>query len=204
MTKRKIYLASSWRNGYQRQVLAALREDDHEVYDFRNPAPGQKGFAWSAIDPDWQSWDAQQYRAALDHAIAIEGYGFDKRALDWCDTCVCLLPCGKSAHLEAGYVAGQGKEVFFLLYGPKPEPELMYKLGHGVFEGILQLLNRLAQPRPEHPHAALLREVRELPDPRRNLLNHNERELIQLCNRLGEALSAKRDLETWTHGDGGV
>jgi hypothetical protein len=34
----KIYLASSWRNTYQPDVLAQLREQ-FEVYDFRNPAP---------------------------------------------------------------------------------------------------------------------------------------------------------------------
>ena len=34
----------------------------------------------------------------------------------------------------------------------------------------------------------LLKEVRDLPDPRRNLLSHNERELIGLCRRLADAL----------------
>ncbi|MDR3427782.1 hypothetical protein [Silvimonas sp.] len=37
---------------------------------------------------------------------------------------------------------------------------------------------------------ALLQEVRELPNPKRNLLTHNERELIDLCNRLAAALVA--------------
>jgi hypothetical protein len=37
---------------------------------------------------------------------------------------------------------------------------------------------------------ALLQEVRELPNPDRSLLTHNERELIGLCNRLAEALAA--------------
>ena len=47
----RIYVASSWRNTLQPGVVAALRGDGHEVYDFRNPAPGVKGFAWSEIDP---------------------------------------------------------------------------------------------------------------------------------------------------------
>lgn len=33
----KIYLASSWRNQYQAEVLAALRASGAEVYDFKNP-----------------------------------------------------------------------------------------------------------------------------------------------------------------------
>ena len=35
--KRKIYVASSWRNEYYPEVVAKLREAGHEVYDFRNP-----------------------------------------------------------------------------------------------------------------------------------------------------------------------
>ena len=43
---RRIYLASSWRNTYQAQVLAELRGAGFEVYDFKNPAPGNQGFGW--------------------------------------------------------------------------------------------------------------------------------------------------------------
>ena len=48
-TNHRIYLASSWRNPRQPEVLAALRADGHEVYDFRNPAPGDNGFSWREI-----------------------------------------------------------------------------------------------------------------------------------------------------------
>ena len=43
----RIYVASSWRNTHQQAIVAALREAGHDVYDFRNPRPGDKGFAWS-------------------------------------------------------------------------------------------------------------------------------------------------------------
>lgn len=43
---RRIYVASSWRNPIQPEVVRHLREAGHEVYDFRNPAPGQEGFSW--------------------------------------------------------------------------------------------------------------------------------------------------------------
>ena len=33
----RIYVASSWRNKYQPEVVAALRKAGHGVYDFRNP-----------------------------------------------------------------------------------------------------------------------------------------------------------------------
>ena len=47
----KIYIASSWRNSYQQDVVSFLRNKGHEVYDFRNPPHGNGGFQWSDIDP---------------------------------------------------------------------------------------------------------------------------------------------------------
>lgn len=44
-----------------------------------------------------------------------------------------VLPCGRSAHTEAGWMAGRGKKV--VVYIPKmEEPELMYKLFDRVVE----------------------------------------------------------------------
>lgn len=45
----KIYVASSWRNAYQPQVVDALRKEGNEVYDFRNPAEGDNGFLVSTF-----------------------------------------------------------------------------------------------------------------------------------------------------------
>jgi nucleoside 2-deoxyribosyltransferase len=127
----KIYVASSWRNEFQPNIVNQLRADGHEVYDFRNPAPNNNGFRWSAIDPNWLGWTPEAFAKLLDHPIAQEGYALDKAALDWCDTCVMVLPCGRSAHLEAGYAAGRGKRTIFYLRPEKFEPELMYLLGNG-------------------------------------------------------------------------
>jgi hypothetical protein len=102
---RRIYVASSWRNGYQQAVVESLRQLGHEVYDFRHPAPGNDGFHWSEIDPAWKDWNQSAFAAALQHPIAVDGFGRDMSALEWCDTCVLVLPCGRSAHLEAGWAA---------------------------------------------------------------------------------------------------
>ena len=48
--KRKIYLAISWRNEQQQDLVQLIRKHGHEVYDFKNPSPGNIGFAWSQID----------------------------------------------------------------------------------------------------------------------------------------------------------
>jgi hypothetical protein len=48
----KIYIASSWRNAAQPALVQCLRNQGHEVYDFRNPPPPgiPGGFQWSEID----------------------------------------------------------------------------------------------------------------------------------------------------------
>lgn len=124
----RIYVASSWRCGRQPEVVAALRAAGHEVYDFRNPRPGDQGFHWSEIDPEWQRWSPAQFRAAMTHPIAESGFSSDFQAMQWAEACVLVLPCGRSAHLEAGWFAGAGKALVILL-AEGCEPELMYRMG---------------------------------------------------------------------------
>jgi hypothetical protein len=146
---RRIYVASSWRNGDQPRIVAVLRGAGHAVYDFRNPAPGNNGFRWTEIDPDWLHCRPARYAALVrTHPTALAGFDHDKAALDWCDTCVLVLPCGRSAHLEAGYAAGQGKRVIVYLQEDRFEPELMYLLCDGfVFsdEGMVAAVGREEQ-----------------------------------------------------------
>jgi hypothetical protein len=121
----KIYVASSWRNVLQPGIVSMLRHSGHEVYDFRNPAPGNTGFAWSAIDLAWQDWTPAQYRDALEHPIAKAGFTCDMNALRSCDACVLVLPSGRSASFEFGWAIGNGKRGAVVMFD-KFEPELMY------------------------------------------------------------------------------
>jgi len=138
----KIYVASSWRNEQQQEVVAALRADGHEVYDFKNPAPGQKGFSWSEIDPKWKHWTVSEYRSALEHPIAIRGFNSDFDAMKWADACVMVMPCGRSAHTEAGWMKGSGK-ITIILQEKEAEPELMYKVFDLVTDSLDELIGHL-------------------------------------------------------------
>lgn len=122
----KIYVASSWRNLLQPAIVVILREGGHEVYDFKNPAPGNHGFAWSSIDENWQNWTPGEYRKALEHPIAKAGFDCDMRALQDCDACVLVLPSGRSASFEFGWAIGNGKRGAVVMF-EKCEPELMYR-----------------------------------------------------------------------------
>lgn len=126
-SSRRVYVASSWRNALQPIVVRELRAAGHEVYDFRNPRLGDNGFHWSEIDPDWLGWSPAAYRELLDHPIAVAGFAIDFDAMQWADTFVLVLPCGRSAHLEAGWATGAGKPTSILLSEEGFEPELMYR-----------------------------------------------------------------------------
>jgi nucleoside 2-deoxyribosyltransferase len=124
-------------------MVTWLRSLGHEVYDFRNPTTGDNGFSWREIDPGWLHWTRDQYLTALTSDEAKRGYRFDKDALDWCDTRVLLLPCGRSAHLEAGYAIGRQKPTFIVL-DETFEPELMYLLGARIVAHRDDLMRDLA------------------------------------------------------------
>lgn len=140
MQQRKIYVASSWRNNLQGFIVEDLRRLGHEVYDFKNPPHGRGGFSWSDVDPEWKDWTPEKYREALRHPIAEAGYNSDLSGIVWADTCVIVLPCGRSAHTEAGYMKGLGKAVYVVQFD-KHEPELMYKVFDGIITSGSELFN---------------------------------------------------------------
>lgn len=123
-----IYVATSWRNPLYEGVLSVLRVAGLAFYDFKHPAPGVSGFAWSDVDPHWVVWTPAAYREGMAHPRASEGFGLDMDALKACDTLLLVLPCGSSAHLELGYAIGAGKTtIIYYPYDIQIEPELMYK-----------------------------------------------------------------------------
>lgn len=136
----KIYVASSWRNMYYESVVKRLCEAGHDVYDFRNPPHGGNGFHWTDVDENAPNWTFDEYAQGLHHPLAERQFKADLDALRWADTCVLVLPCGRSAHTEAGWMAGAGKRV--IAYIPEMvEPELMYKL----FDEVVGTLDGLEQ-----------------------------------------------------------
>lgn len=139
----RIYVASSWRNQHQPQVCTWLMNWGHLIYDFRNP-PGQAGFAWRDIEEGWKDWSQERYRELLlHHPKAAHGFVADFRGMSWADTCVLVLPSGRSAHLEAGWFSGAQRRL--IVYMPqKEEPDLMYLLAHALVFNRDELFEALA------------------------------------------------------------
>jgi len=139
-----IYVASSWRNEYQQAIVSILRKEGYGVYDFRNPGPGDRGFAWSEIDPLWKLWRMDQIRSALENPIAKTGYLKDFTAMSTCDIGVLVLPAGTSSHMEAGWIVGAGKPL--IIYCPifeRVEAELMHRMAAAIVCDTTELVEKV-------------------------------------------------------------
>ena len=79
-----------------------------KVYDFRNPPSGDPGFKWSSVSEDYMEWTPAEYRDMLQHPKAERQFHNDIEAMEACDTCVLVLPCGRSAHTEPEMVVRRG------------------------------------------------------------------------------------------------
>jgi hypothetical protein len=139
----RIYVASSWRNPFQPEIVEALRLDGHAVYDFRAPNVAFGGFKWGDIDLEPGTVTAADYRdKLLTHPMASRGFVADLRAMQWADTCLLVLPSGRSAHLEAGWFCGQGKRCIILTRDGE-EPELMALLATDICISMEEVMRAL-------------------------------------------------------------
>jgi nucleoside 2-deoxyribosyltransferase len=142
---KRIYIASSWKNAARVRALAdLLRARGHEVFDFTDPDTRREGFEnylYSASRAMGKPREMIEYTELLAAPETRKAFRSDKAGLDWADTVVLLLPCGRSAHLEAGYGVGQGKQVHILGDLPLGEFEVMYMFAercyHEADVGIL-------------------------------------------------------------------
>lgn len=139
----KIYVASSWRCERQPEIVATLRAAGHDVYDFKNPAPDNHGFGWKQVTPEPPPWSVEKTIEVLAHPVAERGFSFDMNALRWCDACVMVQPCGRSAALELGWACGAGKLTVALLADGQ-EPELMLKMVDKIAVSIEETIDYLA------------------------------------------------------------
>lgn len=112
-----------------------LRNLGHDVFD-----------DWFAPGPDaddhWRAYEKSRgrtYAEALYGKSAKTIFNFDKANLDWCDAGILVAPAGKSAHMELGYLIGQGK-LGFVLFDQEPERwDVMYQFASGVYFNKQQL-----------------------------------------------------------------
>lgn len=133
-----VYLASSWRNPHFEYIYEILTAHGLNVYNFKNPSKKLRGFSWDKVQPNWRDQNTNGFIEMLKHPIAVEGFNSDFNAMRESKIFIMPIPCGRSAHLEAGWAIGQGKPTAILMNNNDAfEPELMYKLTDNLFIEIL-------------------------------------------------------------------
>jgi len=160
--RKKIYVLGSLRNPNVPQVAEALRKLGFNVFD-----------DWYAAGPEaddyWQKYEESRgtpYNKALHGLAANHVFHFDAHHLDSSDIGVLVLPAGKSAHLELGWLIGQGKPGYILFPdGEWPERwDVMYRFATGVFNNFDALREALPAllPAPSPESFARVKAINSL------------------------------------------
>lgn len=133
------YIIGSLRNPEVPRVAAALRAEGHDAYDdWYSPGP--------EADDHWQAYEAQRGRSyieALNGWHAKHVFEDDKKHIDAADAGVLVLPAGRSAHLEAGYLVGRGRPVYILLPAEPDRYDIMYRFATAVLTDKEALIEHL-------------------------------------------------------------
>lgn len=124
-----IYIIGSLRNPEIPVVASKLREIGLDAFDDWYSA-GE--FADDALR-DYYRERGFRYSDILRSYSANHIFSFDKSHLDRCDCALMVMGAGKSAHLELGYVIGQGKPGFILMDGEPERVDIMHQFATKVF-----------------------------------------------------------------------
>ena len=151
--KLKIYLAGSWRCAEGIRIMVrTLRALELEVDCFCDQEGGRVGYNIAdCLEAGGHSLDEVDAITALKHPAVADKFRIafteDKKWLDWCNCLILLMPAGRSAHLEAGYVKGQGKllYIYWMKDLEKGEFDNMYQFADGMFrtEQMHELIEEL-------------------------------------------------------------
>lgn len=138
-----IYVASSWRNPRYEAILDCLDQWTIPYYNWRD----EQGFNWSEVfhgTRTTEAWTEEvppaHFAVALRSERAQQGFERDMSHLEAAEAVILLLPCGKSAHLEAGWAVGNAKPVaLYVSSNDLLQPELMY----GMFDMVTSDIDAL-------------------------------------------------------------
>lgn len=134
-----IYLIGSLRNATIPELGSTLRGLGFDIFDDWFGAGHE-------ADDEWQRYEmvrGRHYADALQGLAATHTFQFDVTNLRRCDTAILVLPAGKSAHLEFGWMLGQGKTGIVLFDAVPDRWDLMYKFATAVCFSHEELIRTL-------------------------------------------------------------
>jgi nucleoside 2-deoxyribosyltransferase len=105
--------------------------------------------AGSNADTEWQEYEQQRGRTYLEAIRGLHAkhvFEFDLKHITRATIGVLMLPAGKSAHMELGYMLGQRKRGY-VLFDKEPERyDVMYQFATGLFMKEEDLFAELKSP----------------------------------------------------------
>lgn len=129
MTIKSIYLIGALKNPKVLTLENELRALGFDPFaEWMNPGPHADEF--------WQKYEKKRgrsYQEALESYHAEHIFNFDVNHLHRCDAGILVMPAGRSAHIEFGYLRGQEKPGFILFDREPRRYDLMYKFASGIF-----------------------------------------------------------------------
>ena len=142
----RIYLIGSLKNPKIPEIGKTLRSKGYEVYDEWH-CPG------SEADENWQAYckfNGLTYAQALEGWHAKQIYEIDKFHLDRADVGILVWPCGKSGHLEGGYLIGKGRKCYILLEGEPDRYDIMTRMMTKVCPTLETIIKELVASQVPH------------------------------------------------------
>lgn len=138
MSRKVIYLIGSLRSTSIAPIARVIRENGYEAFD-------DWFSAGPTADDEWQTYETERghsYAEALGGYAANHTFTYDLHHLNRADAGVLVLPAGKSAHLELGYIIGRDKPGFVLFDAVPERWDVMYKFATPCFS-ITELIEGL-------------------------------------------------------------
>jgi hypothetical protein len=139
LIKGQIYVIGSLRNPLITELTIKLEQEGFNIFS--------EWFAASenADDSlrDYFKARGYSYKEALQSHAAKHIFSFDKYHLDQSAAAVLVMPAGKSCHLEAGYMVGCGKPVFYYMEEEPERWDIMVQFCSAVCIGYDDLVREL-------------------------------------------------------------
>ena len=141
----KVYLGGSLREGRVQGMAKVLRTiPGIHVFDDWSSAHPEADDKWRDYEKD-RSHSIEQ---ALEGNTANQIFNFDRLNILASDVFVLVLPCGKSGHLEAGFMAGlreagYGKKVYAYIGADPERYDIMSRFFDGVFSSCDELYEHI-------------------------------------------------------------
>jgi len=145
--KVKVYIASSWRNINEvREWTSHLRAEGFEVFDFTDE--NDHFVFWIKDIPGQANMDIIDF---LNREESQKAFDADCEGMKRSNVCLLLLPSGKSAHLEAGFMKGAGKKlIIYQDVFPKGETDVMYKFADLITDSVREVVKYLKDMTKQH------------------------------------------------------